>query len=87
MDEHSLRQGQGIEAQHTVVQLQSRVSCPSSPHLTEPGRSIYTVGLVLNARFNNCVLRFFPYIANSMIVHVDVAVYGVLLLDLFLRFN
>ena len=30
----------------------------------------------------DCVLRFFAYIANSMIAHVDPAVYGVLLLDL-----
>ena len=41
----------------------------------------YTVGPVLNAWFNYCVLRFFAYIANLMIAHVDAAAYGVLSLD------
>ena len=46
---------------------------------------IYTVGPVLNAWLNKCVLRvFFAYIANSMIARVDAAVCGVLLL---MRFN
>ena len=36
-----------------------------------------TVGPVLNAWFNNCVLCFFAYIANLMIARVDAAVYGV----------
>ena len=39
-----------------------------------------TLGLVLNAWFNDCVLCFFAYIANSMIACVDAAAYGVLLL-------
>ena len=43
---------------------------------------IYTVGPVLNAWFNNCVLCFFAHIA--MVAHVDAAEYGVHLL---LRFN
>ena len=47
----------------------------------------HTVGPVLNAWLNNCVLHFFAYTANSMIVRVDAAVCGVLLLDLLLRFN
>ena len=46
---------------------------------------VYTVGPVLNAWFNDCVLRFFAYIANSMIACGDAAAYGVLLLDLLLR--
>ena len=36
---------------------------------------IYTVGPVLNAWFNNCVLCFFAHIA--MVAHVDAAEYGV----------
>ena len=43
-----------------------------------------TIGPVLNAWFNDCVLRFFAYIANSMIARVDAAAYGVVLLDLLL---
>ena len=39
------------------------------------------VGPVLNAWFNNCILHFFAYIADSMIACVDAAVYGVLLID------
>ena len=47
-----------------------------------------TVGPVLNAWFNNCVLRFFfAYIENSMIARVDAAMYGVLILDLLLIAN
>ena len=59
-----------------------------SPSLQLPGGAVHqehvTVGPVLNAWFNDCVWRFFAYIANSMIVHVDAAAYGVLLLDLLL---
>ena len=44
--------------------------------------NVCMVGPVLNVWFNNSVLCFFAYIANSMIAHVDPAVYGVLLLDL-----
>ena len=46
-----------------------------------------TVGLLLNVWFNYCVLRFFAYIANSMIARIDAAAYGVLLLDSLLRFK
>ena len=36
-----------------------------------------------HAWLNNWVLRFFAYIANLMIAHVDAAVYGMLLLDFY----
>ena len=45
---------------------------------------LHMLGPVLNS---GLMIAFFAYIANSMIAHIDAAVYGVLLLDSLLYFN